>query len=189
MQRIRENAKLLFTSVIDDATITTLLNNRTVDEVILHVLKLSNIPHDGFENDVQEDQEQPAEEEEPEETLEHIPPEPQPQAKRGRKVLKVKRTRCSPRRYSKRFKINAEAEEEEVQDEEIDDVVVEEIEAEEIDDVVVEEIEEAEAEEMDDAEVVNLAEDVKDEVEDGEQLDFEECIEDIQRHVDAGIIT
>ncbi len=38
---LRENAKLLFTVVIDDSAVKTLLNNQTVDEVILHVLKLA----------------------------------------------------------------------------------------------------------------------------------------------------
>lgn len=39
--RLRENAKLLFTVVIDDSAVKTLLNNQSVDEVILHVLRLS----------------------------------------------------------------------------------------------------------------------------------------------------
>jgi hypothetical protein len=39
--RLRENAKLLFTVVIDDSAVKTLLNNQTVDEVILHVLRLA----------------------------------------------------------------------------------------------------------------------------------------------------
>lgn len=39
--RLRENCKLFFTVVIDDATIKSLLNNQTVDEVIQHVLKLA----------------------------------------------------------------------------------------------------------------------------------------------------
>lgn len=39
--RLRENAKLLFTVVIDDTAVKTLLNNQTVDEVILHVLRLA----------------------------------------------------------------------------------------------------------------------------------------------------
>ncbi|KAK4884706.1 hypothetical protein RN001_000977 [Aquatica leii] len=39
--RMRENAKLLFTVVIDDEAVKSLLNNQTVDEVILHVLKLA----------------------------------------------------------------------------------------------------------------------------------------------------
>ncbi|XP_072388123.1 uncharacterized protein [Diabrotica undecimpunctata] len=39
--RIRENAKLLFTAVIDDDAVKELLNNQTVDEVILHVLRLA----------------------------------------------------------------------------------------------------------------------------------------------------
>ncbi|RZF45053.1 hypothetical protein LSTR_LSTR002014 [Laodelphax striatellus] len=39
--KLRENAKLLFTVVIDDNVVKTLLNNQTVDEVILHVLRLA----------------------------------------------------------------------------------------------------------------------------------------------------
>lgn len=39
--RLRENSKLLFTVVIDDTSVKTLLNNQTVDEVILHVLRLA----------------------------------------------------------------------------------------------------------------------------------------------------
>lgn len=39
--RLRENAKLLFTVVIDDEAVKSLLNNQTVDEVILHVLRLA----------------------------------------------------------------------------------------------------------------------------------------------------
>ncbi|EEC00659.1 centromere protein B, putative [Ixodes scapularis] len=42
MDRLRENSKLLFTVVIDDNAVKTLLNNQTVDEVILHVLRLAN---------------------------------------------------------------------------------------------------------------------------------------------------
>lgn len=41
MGRLRENCKLLFTVVIDDHAVKSLLNNQTVDEVILHVLKLA----------------------------------------------------------------------------------------------------------------------------------------------------
>lgn len=37
--KIRENTKLLFTTVIDTDGIKELLNNQTIDEVILHVLK------------------------------------------------------------------------------------------------------------------------------------------------------
>lgn len=40
-ERLRENSKLLFTVVIDDNAVKSLLNNQTVDEVILHVLKLA----------------------------------------------------------------------------------------------------------------------------------------------------
>lgn len=39
--RLRENAKLLFTVVIDDDAVKQLLNNQTVDEVIVHVLRLA----------------------------------------------------------------------------------------------------------------------------------------------------
>ncbi|KAK9871869.1 hypothetical protein WA026_015116 [Henosepilachna vigintioctopunctata] len=41
ISRMRENAKLLFTVVIDDEAVKSLLNNQTVDEVILHVLRLA----------------------------------------------------------------------------------------------------------------------------------------------------
>ncbi|XP_048504979.1 gastrula zinc finger protein XlCGF26.1 isoform X2 [Athalia rosae] len=40
-QRLRENVKILFTVVIEDDTVKSLLTTQTVDEVILHVLKLS----------------------------------------------------------------------------------------------------------------------------------------------------
>lgn len=39
--KLRENVKLLFTSVIDDESIKEMLNNHSIDEVICHVLKLS----------------------------------------------------------------------------------------------------------------------------------------------------
>lgn len=39
--RLRENSKLLFTVVIDDNSVKSLLNNQTVDEVIMYVLKLA----------------------------------------------------------------------------------------------------------------------------------------------------
>lgn len=39
--KMRENAKLLFTVVIDDESMKSLLNNHTVDEVIIQVLKMS----------------------------------------------------------------------------------------------------------------------------------------------------
>ncbi|KAI5741665.1 hypothetical protein M8J76_015884 [Diaphorina citri] len=38
---LRENAKLLFSVVTDDAAIKQLLNNQTVDQVILHMLRLA----------------------------------------------------------------------------------------------------------------------------------------------------
>lgn len=40
--KIRENVKLLFTTVIDDESIKSMLNNNTVDEVINHVIDLAN---------------------------------------------------------------------------------------------------------------------------------------------------
>lgn len=39
--RMRENSKLLFTLVLDNDRINSLLNNHTVDEVIMYVLKIS----------------------------------------------------------------------------------------------------------------------------------------------------
>lgn len=39
--KLRENLKLLFTSVIDDDSIKEMLNNHTIDEVVCHVVKLS----------------------------------------------------------------------------------------------------------------------------------------------------
>ncbi|XP_076164784.1 uncharacterized protein LOC143145357 isoform X1 [Ptiloglossa arizonensis] len=40
-ERLRENVKLLFTVVIEDDTVKSLLTTKTVDDVILHVLELS----------------------------------------------------------------------------------------------------------------------------------------------------
>ncbi|XP_014248636.1 zinc finger protein 2 isoform X2 [Cimex lectularius] len=40
-ERLRHNIKLLFTVVIDDSAVKALLNNQSVDEVILHVLRLA----------------------------------------------------------------------------------------------------------------------------------------------------
>lgn len=40
--KIRENVKLLFTTVIGDDSIKEMLNNHTVDEVIEHVIKLAD---------------------------------------------------------------------------------------------------------------------------------------------------
>lgn len=40
-ERLRENSKLLFTVVIDDNSVKSLLNNQTVDEVIMYVLRLA----------------------------------------------------------------------------------------------------------------------------------------------------
>ncbi|KAF7280001.1 hypothetical protein GWI33_006517 [Rhynchophorus ferrugineus] len=39
--KLRQNAKLLFTVVIDDEPVKEMLNKKTVDEVIVHVLKLA----------------------------------------------------------------------------------------------------------------------------------------------------
>lgn len=39
--KLRENVKLLFMSVIDDESIKEMLNNHTIDEVVCHVIKLS----------------------------------------------------------------------------------------------------------------------------------------------------
>lgn len=39
--KMRENVKLLFTTVIDNESIKSMLNNNTIDEVIKHVLKLA----------------------------------------------------------------------------------------------------------------------------------------------------
>lgn len=44
-ERLRQNIKLLFTVVIDtvnDETVKSLLTTKTVDDVILHVLEISN---------------------------------------------------------------------------------------------------------------------------------------------------
>ncbi|CAH1391032.1 unnamed protein product [Nezara viridula] len=40
-ERLRHNVKLLFTVVIDDSAVKALLNNQTIDQVILHVLRLA----------------------------------------------------------------------------------------------------------------------------------------------------
>lgn len=40
--KLRENVKLLFTSVIGDDSIKEMLNNHSIDEVICHVIKLSD---------------------------------------------------------------------------------------------------------------------------------------------------
>ncbi|CAN7984314.1 unnamed protein product, partial [Ixodes hexagonus] len=41
VDRLRENSKLLFTVVAEDSAVKALLNNKTVDEVILHMLRLA----------------------------------------------------------------------------------------------------------------------------------------------------
>lgn len=40
--KLRENVKILFTSVIGDDSIKEMLNNHTIDEVISHVIKMSD---------------------------------------------------------------------------------------------------------------------------------------------------
>jgi KRAB domain-containing zinc finger protein len=40
-ERLRGNVKLLFNAVIEDENVKSLLTTQTVDEVIMHVLKLS----------------------------------------------------------------------------------------------------------------------------------------------------
>jgi len=41
MNKLRDNSQQLFSIIIDDAAIQTLLNNQTIEEVIEHVLKLA----------------------------------------------------------------------------------------------------------------------------------------------------
>lgn len=41
MSRLRDNSKQLFSIIIDDSAIQTLLENQTIEEVIDHVLKLA----------------------------------------------------------------------------------------------------------------------------------------------------
>lgn len=40
-ERLRENVKLLFSVVVEDSTVKSLLTTKTVDDVILHVLEIS----------------------------------------------------------------------------------------------------------------------------------------------------
>lgn len=40
---MRENVKLLFTVVVDNDSIKTLLNNHTIDEVMRQVLKMAKV--------------------------------------------------------------------------------------------------------------------------------------------------
>ncbi|ENN80105.1 hypothetical protein YQE_03464, partial [Dendroctonus ponderosae] len=49
--KIRENVKLLFTAVIDDNSIKDLLKSHTIDDVIMHVLKLARKRADGTLSD------------------------------------------------------------------------------------------------------------------------------------------
>lgn len=39
--RLRDNSKQLFSIIIDDSAIQTLLNNQSIEDVIEHVLKLA----------------------------------------------------------------------------------------------------------------------------------------------------
>lgn len=41
LTRLKENSKQLFSIIIDDTAIQTLLSNQTIEEVIEHVLKLA----------------------------------------------------------------------------------------------------------------------------------------------------
>lgn len=41
MAKLRDNSKQLFSIIIDDSAIQTLLSNQTIEEVIEHVLKLA----------------------------------------------------------------------------------------------------------------------------------------------------
>lgn len=41
--KMRENVKLLFTTVIDNDSIKSMLNNNTIDEVINHILKIAKL--------------------------------------------------------------------------------------------------------------------------------------------------
>lgn len=41
ISNLRENTKLLFTSVIDDESIKDMLNNHTIDEVVAHFIKIT----------------------------------------------------------------------------------------------------------------------------------------------------
>lgn len=41
LSNLRENTKLLFTSVIDDESIKEMLNNHTIDEVVSHFIKVT----------------------------------------------------------------------------------------------------------------------------------------------------
>lgn len=45
--RLRENVKLLFTVVIEDDEVKSLLTTKTVDDVMLHVLNISKQPDTG----------------------------------------------------------------------------------------------------------------------------------------------
>lgn len=40
-ERLRGNVKILFNAVLDDENVKSLLTTQTVDEVIMHVLKIS----------------------------------------------------------------------------------------------------------------------------------------------------
>lgn len=42
MTKLKDNSKQLFSIIIDDSAVQTLLKNQTIEEVIEHVLKLAN---------------------------------------------------------------------------------------------------------------------------------------------------
>lgn len=42
MIKLKDNSKQLFSIIIDDSAVQTLLKNQTIEEVIEHVLKLAN---------------------------------------------------------------------------------------------------------------------------------------------------
>lgn len=42
MTKLKDNSKQLFSIIIDDTAVQTLLKNQTIEEVIEHVLKLAN---------------------------------------------------------------------------------------------------------------------------------------------------
>ncbi|CAG0911179.1 unnamed protein product, partial [Cyprideis torosa] len=62
--RLRYNARMLFTVVIDDAAVRTLLQNQTVDEVILHVLRLAKADEEEGEAEAEGEYEEGVEGEE-----------------------------------------------------------------------------------------------------------------------------
>ena len=51
-ERLRGNTKLLFNAVIEDEKVKSLLTTQTIDEVILHVLKISKSSEETENNSV-----------------------------------------------------------------------------------------------------------------------------------------